>query len=266
MVLTHTQFSKVAAIAENCKDFDDDWCGAATDEVSSYLNRGGIQHIIYAPSFGSWGGVKIDASHTYIVLEDGTIIDSTVRQFIESRYATAEQKRVAGGYPHKARAPTVAVIPATDPFIDRMEYESHTTGYGWNALPRWHRRHRQREGEIMSFDSSKDKILAVRIEQFGNTNLEMKLVSYKGGDPKIQISRFAYPREGSVERSYRRTGRMTIEESRWAASTISELLGERVDEQAEASDDGTESSLSEAMSQVVRKDESSGEETASEAE
>lgn len=119
-----------------------EWCGTASDAVASYLNKHGIRADVYAPGSTddfsiSWGGVKIDESHVWIVLRDGTIIDPTIRQFIDSHRAGKTQKAVASGYPYIAGHPNIAVIPPDHPFIEKMGYESHIEGRGWARKPTW---------------------------------------------------------------------------------------------------------------------------------
>jgi hypothetical protein len=140
---------EIATDPEVCEydpvNYSGSWCTSASDAIAEWLNAQNIKADVYAASwtpdepFVPWGGVKIDDSHTWIVLEDGTILDPTIRQFIDSPNANAEQQKTARGYPYVNGFPDVAVVPVGHPFIKKMGYESHTTGGGWAEVPSWWR-------------------------------------------------------------------------------------------------------------------------------
>lgn len=95
------------------------------------------------------------------------------------------------------------------------------------------------EGEVMAYDSSKDRVLAIRAETFGKANLEVRAVSYDGGDPKIQLARFRYTKDKPHEPRYLKVGRLTFDEARWVCGAIAEIM--RVTEEtAQRSDDEAE--------------------------
>ena len=114
----------------------------------------------------------------------------------------------------------------------------------------------------MAYDSDKDKVLAIRTEEFGETNLDVKVVSYDGGPPKIQISRFRYAKDEPHDPKYLRVGRLTFDEARWVRTAIAELIqvAEEIDETAtgepttDGSDDEESPSLSKVMGEVARQD------------
>ena len=140
--LTVATVREISRIAEACCNFDDVWCEIAVQAVSDFLDRKRIAH---APYFSGilddevteFGGCHADPSHAYLVLDDGTIIDPTIRQFRDSPRASAAQRKLVEGWPFLPAAPEVAVIRAEDPFAARMGYESHHTGLGWTHRPRW---------------------------------------------------------------------------------------------------------------------------------
>jgi len=114
-----------------------DLCGATAELVERYLRELGIEATAYMPDFEGGGGVAHDESHAYIVLYEGTVIDPTIRQYLESPAAPEVQKRAAFGYPHVEGFPEIAVVPPTHPFIRKIGYESHTTGKMWLHGKRW---------------------------------------------------------------------------------------------------------------------------------
>ena len=75
----------------------------------------------------------------------------------------------------------------------------------------------------MVFDPTQDEVLCIRTEEFGDVHLEVKLVSYKQGEPKIQISRFAI-KEPNREVKYMRLGRMTLDEAKWVKGVVGEII------------------------------------------
>lgn len=139
--LTIGTVREISHIAEACCDFNDNWCETAVEAVSDFLDRKRIAH---APYFNGilddvteFGGCSADSSHAYIVLDDGTIIDPTIRQFRDSPRASAAQRKLVEGWPFLPAYPNVAVIRADNPFVFRMGYESHLTGLGWVHRPLW---------------------------------------------------------------------------------------------------------------------------------
>lgn len=114
-----------------------DWCGVTAELVEAVLQRLGVDATAYLPDFEGSGGVAIDGSHAYVVLDDGTIIDATIRQFLDSPRATVGQRAAAAGYPRVPGFPEIAVIPANHPFVCQMGYESHLSGHGWKRKPPW---------------------------------------------------------------------------------------------------------------------------------
>ena len=81
----------------------------------------------------------------------------------------------------------------------------------------------QAEGKVMVFDPTQDEVLCIRAEEFGDVHLEVKLVRYKQGEPKIQIARFAI-KEPDRDVRYMRLGRMTLDEAKWVKGVVGELL------------------------------------------
>ncbi len=76
----------------------------------------------------------------------------------------------------------------------------------------------------MAYDEKKDEVLYIRVEEFSEANhLEVKLVRYDKGEPRIQIARFSLKshEEGA---KYRRLGRMTLNEACWATRAIEEII------------------------------------------
>jgi len=129
---------RVRDLAWSCqeREVDDDWCSAATETVASYLIKNGIEAAEYYGTLGlRFGGVKIDPSHSYIVLSDGTIVDPTITQYIER--GNAIQRRAASGYPYLEGTDDIAVIPRDHPFVKKMGYESHKFGLGFALRPFW---------------------------------------------------------------------------------------------------------------------------------
>ena len=96
--------------------YDDDWCGPATDAIVDFLRSQGVQ------AQGVWGnfegdtGIEWDQGHAFVVMPGGTVIDATIRQFIDSPRASAGQKRKASAYPSVKSAPSIAVVPPEHPF------------------------------------------------------------------------------------------------------------------------------------------------------
>jgi hypothetical protein len=108
---------RIVAKAEEIKDYDDDWCGMATDEAQTILDEYGIQSH-YMPQ-----GAGGDESHTYVnLMPSGTIVDLTVRQYIDSPRAGWAQKALFSGYPRDPRWPSVAIIPKNHPFRKVVRY------------------------------------------------------------------------------------------------------------------------------------------------
>lgn len=63
----------------------------------------------------------------------------------------------------------------------------------------------------VSFDESKDKVLAGPVvAESDDARFELKIVSYDGGAPKLQVSRFSEREPG--ERRYQKMGRTTRDE------------------------------------------------------
>lgn len=121
-------------------DYSDAWCSIGSEAVADFLNSEGVAASLYAASWGEreWGGVRIDPSHEWVVLDkDGTILDVTICQFIDSPRAHPDQRRIASGYPYVVGYPEIAVVPADDLFVKKMGYESHLTGGGWAFRPKW---------------------------------------------------------------------------------------------------------------------------------
>lgn len=72
------------------------------------------------------------------------------------------------------------------------------------------------------FDASKDKTLyAERVDVGDGAFIEVKLASYNNGPPKLQLSRLVVA-EGTE--SFRRWGRMTLEEATRVAAAIPEII------------------------------------------
>lgn len=135
----HDAVRRIGAAALQCKVRGkwDGQCIEATEAGEDILDEMGIEYGEYS-SGELWGGVAIDDSHHYIVLlPSGVIIDPTIRQFIEGPKASEDQRRAASGYPHFRDVPHVAVIGPRNPFVERMGYESHTTGRGWVRYWPW---------------------------------------------------------------------------------------------------------------------------------
>ena len=78
----------------------------------------------------------------------------------------------------------------------------------------------------MAFDPTKDKL--IKSQEFAASKdgqfIEVKLVSYDGGDEKIQITRFDAP-EGE-ERKFLKLGRLTLDEARSVRDAITELTAD----------------------------------------
>ena len=75
----------------------------------------------------------------------------------------------------------------------------------------------------MAFDESKDKTLKATVlepNEYGE-RLEVKLASYNGKDPQVQVSRFT---ESGDMRSFRKLGRMTIDEAKNVAAAIASIV------------------------------------------
>jgi len=125
---------RIVQLAQAC-DPEDDWCATATDAVGDYLGRNGIGATQYYPSDERFGGFAADATHAYLVLDDGTIVDPTITQFVE-RGSPRQRARVAG-YPTLPGFPSVAVVPPGHPFVQQAEYESHRYGLGYTCRPAW---------------------------------------------------------------------------------------------------------------------------------
>ena len=139
--LTPEIISEISLISERTCDFHDNWCETAVQDVADYLVSINVSACPYFsgvnPDGDDFGGCSVDASHSYLVLDDGTIIDPTIRQFLDSPRASPSQKATVWGWPNNPAAPNVAVIPIGHPFISRMDYESHVTGNGWVHKPLW---------------------------------------------------------------------------------------------------------------------------------
>lgn len=144
--LTPSRMDVIDQIAHSqdvCRPFEsegrtvwDDWCASASEPIAEYLEEQGIRAVAYEPDFETFGGVPIDRSHVWVVLmDDGTIVDATITQYLSG---SPEQIATVEGYPHDDRWPDIAVVAATDPFVARMGYESHTKGRGWSdPKPEW---------------------------------------------------------------------------------------------------------------------------------
>ena len=74
----------------------------------------------------------------------------------------------------------------------------------------------------MVFDSEKDKTLDKTVfdADRGGEQIEVKLSSYDGKDPKIQISRFEVDED---ERKFRKLGRLTVNEARQVRDALTKL-------------------------------------------
>lgn len=134
------------AIGKAATDFRDQrtggrWdggCVDVTEDAEAILGEHDISYETYAAHCdGLFGGVSHDDTHHYVVLDNGWIIDPTIRQYIEGPRASAEQIQAASGYPHHPAVPHVAVVPPDHPFVAQMGYESHTTGGGWTIYQPW---------------------------------------------------------------------------------------------------------------------------------
>lgn len=63
----------------------------------------------------------------------------------------------------------------------------------------------------MPYDESKNEvIISVGFDADNDTFIEISVVSYNGGEPKIQLSRYTMDGE---ERKYRKLGRLTFSEA-----------------------------------------------------
>ena len=144
-LLTPETIKEISRIAEETCDFYDCWCEKAVLDCKAYLDSIGL-HV--TPYFSGciydeishaieFGGCIIDWSHCYMVLDDGTILDPTIRQFLDSPRANPSQKSTVCGWPFLNAAPNVAVIPINHKFISKIGYESHDTGIGWINKPNW---------------------------------------------------------------------------------------------------------------------------------
>jgi len=100
-----------------CED-DSNWCGRGSEAVEFLLMK--------EPSYGwtSYAGVKIDTSHVYNVWKDLTILDTTIRQFIDAPGGdpSPAQVKIAKNYPFHPAAPSVAIVPPGHPFYAAMGY------------------------------------------------------------------------------------------------------------------------------------------------
>ena len=72
------------------------------------------------------------------------------------------------------------------------------------------------------FDESKDEILmGPVVAETDSAQFELKIVSYNGGEPKLQISRFSETEDGG--RRYQKLGRTTRDEWDEIAEAAMEL-------------------------------------------
>jgi len=139
--LTSEVMQAVEKVALDCLDFDDAWCLTGSESVAEYLRSVGIEATHYCSTgYDIFGGVNIDSSHEYVVLSDGTVLDPTITQFRDAPRASMEQKEAVAGFPTLPGSAFVAVIPVGHPFLERLEYESHTKGKGFLLKPVWFQR------------------------------------------------------------------------------------------------------------------------------
>jgi hypothetical protein len=117
---------------ECCDGKWDGGCVEVTELAEEILTAESIEYFTYTSHCDDlWGGVSHDETHHYVILDNGWIIDATIRQYIEGPRASAAQIAAASGYPHHPEVPHVAVIPPDHPFVAQMGYESHMKGGGF---------------------------------------------------------------------------------------------------------------------------------------
>lgn len=76
---------------------------------------------------------------------------------------------------------------------------------------------------MAKFDETKDETLAIEsFEAERGTTIELKVSKYDGGEPKMQLTRFADTEENG--RRYMKLGRLTAGEARMLYKKICELL------------------------------------------
>lgn len=79
----------------------------------------------------------------------------------------------------------------------------------------------------MAFNASLDREIAVKVLDSldgGKTQIKISAHAYNGGEPKLQISRLVNFQNGNV--GYRKTGRMTVEESLAVAGVVPEIINQ----------------------------------------
>ena len=79
----------------------------------------------------------------------------------------------------------------------------------------------------MVFDPEKDKTIDERVVAASRDGqfIEVKKVSYDGGDEKIQLTRFSVKSDGET-RSYLKLGRLSLDEAVLVKDAIEELTKE----------------------------------------
>ncbi|MCK9267233.1 MAG: hypothetical protein M0P14_00795 [Alkaliphilus sp.] len=84
---------------------------------------------------------------------------------------------------------------------------------------------KRKEMTMAAFDPTKDKKLASKVlesKDGGTTSIVVSAHEYNGGEPKIQIGRIVFYKNGNT--GHKKVGRMTLEESMAVAGIIPEIM------------------------------------------
>lgn len=102
--------------------YDDSPCTEMSDACDREARTFGLT------TWVSNAGARLDPSHAYVVLRsrdprwDFTILDPSIRQYLDAPKASRTQRELATPYPHHPTVPDLAIVPPGHPFYARMGY------------------------------------------------------------------------------------------------------------------------------------------------